>query len=96
MSDRAGIKPNVGDEVKSVAVDDRTWWKPPPMTPQHNDLSGDLTSEQLATLVARADHLPLRRQAAALLLLELAHGDLDVEVSDDVNDLLAPVRMSLR
>lgn len=66
------------------------------MTPQHNDFSGDLTGEQLATLVARSDHMPVRRQAAALLLLELALGDLGVEASDDVNAALAPARMSLR
>lgn len=65
-----------------------------PQLPQPKDLSGD----ELAREVARARDLPVRRQAAALLLLELAHGDglFDVDdVSDDVNAVLQPVRMSL-
>ena len=91
MSDRGRIKPKVDGEVKSVDVDDRSWWESQPMTPQSDELSVD----DLAGVVARATDVPVRRQAAALLLLELCGGDLSaVEVSVDVRAVLEPVRVS--
>lgn len=65
------------------------------MMPQQEEVSGD----ELALALVRARDIPLRRQAAALLLLELAGADLDVALEgapDDVTAALAPLRMSLR
>jgi hypothetical protein len=65
------------------------------MTPLREDLNG----EELGRAVARAVDVAPRRQAAALLLLELVHDEavFDVdEVPDDVLALLAPLRMAAR
>ena len=60
------------------------------------DARTTLRTHDLSRAVAEAADLHPRRQAAALLLLQLSHGDDEVDIDTDIAEAPAAVRDLLR